>query len=157
MKRFDIEVAGGCQCGLVRYRATAVLDNAHLCHCRMCQKAVGGLFAALVAAPNDALSFTRGEPATFRSSNHVERGFCAACGTPLFFRADGSGRTNLTMGSLDNPAAFPPKEQAGVEARVPWWFELNDNAQDETTEAGLGAKAVAAIRQSSRQHPDHET
>lgn len=48
-----------------------MLDNAHLCHCRMCQKAVGWLFAALVAAPNDALAFTRGDPATFLSSDRV--------------------------------------------------------------------------------------
>jgi hypothetical protein len=134
-----------------------MLDNAHLCHCRMCQKAVGGLFAALVAAPNDALAFTRGSPATFRSSDRVERGFCAACGTPLFFREEGSGRTNLTMGSLDHPSAFPPKAQTGVEARVPWWRDLNDRAPNETSEVGLGPDAITSIRCSNRQHPDHDT
>ena len=70
MERIDLTVTGGCQCGAVRYRATQMLDNAHLCHCRMCQKAVGNLFAALVAAPNDALEWTRGTPAAFRSSRH---------------------------------------------------------------------------------------
>ena len=30
-----------------------------------------------------ALSWTRGQPASFRSSSLVERQFCAACGTPL--------------------------------------------------------------------------
>ena len=40
MKRYDFLATGGCQCGAVRYRATAMLDNAHVCHCRMCQKAV---------------------------------------------------------------------------------------------------------------------
>lgn len=108
MERVGITVTGGCQCGAVRYRATAMLDNAHLCHCRMCQKATGGLFAALVAAPNDALSWTRGTPATFRSSAHVDRGFCAACGTPLFYRGD-TGRTNLTIGSLDDPFRHAPR------------------------------------------------
>jgi len=123
----------------------------------MCQKAVGGLFAALVAAPDDALAFSRGVPATFRSSDHVERGFCAACGTPLFFRADGSGRTNLTMGSLDDPAAFPPKTQSGIESRMPWWREIDRLAPDETTDAGLGQAAATAIRTSNRQHPDWDT
>jgi len=150
-------VTGGCQCGAIRYRATTMLDNAHLCHCRMCQKAVGGLFAALVAAPNECLAFTRGTPATFRSSDHVERGFCPECGTPLFFRAVESGRTNFTMGSLDQPEAFPPKTQTGVESRVAWWRVLNDLAPGETTADGLGADASTAIRQSNRQHPDHDT
>jgi hypothetical protein len=60
-----------------------MLDNAHLCHCRMCQKALGNVFAALVAAPRDGLSWTRGEPKRFFSSEHVARGFCGDCGTPL--------------------------------------------------------------------------
>jgi hypothetical protein len=150
-------VTGGCQCGEIRFRATAMLDNAHLCHCRMCQKAVGGLFAALVAAWDDDLAFTRGTPATFRSSDHVERGFCANCGTPLFFRAVQSGRTNLTMGSLDRPEAFPPKVQAGIESRVTWWQAVNEIAPDETTFDGLGQAASTAITRSSRQHPDHDT
>ena len=51
MNRLDITVTGGCQCGALRYRATAMLDNSHLCHCRMCQKATGNIFSALVAAP----------------------------------------------------------------------------------------------------------
>ncbi len=133
-----------------------MLDNAHLCHCRMCQKAVGGLFAALVAAPNEALVYTRGKPATFCSSEHVERGFCSECGTPLFFKCDGAGRTNLTMGSLDDPAAFPPKGQSGVESRVSWWADIKNIAPDETTEAGLGQCATDSVRRSNRQHPDHD-
>ena len=34
-------ITGGCQCGAVRFRA-AGLGRASLCHCRMCQKALGG-------------------------------------------------------------------------------------------------------------------
>ena len=51
MKRYAMEVSGGCQCGAVRYHATEMLDNSHICHCRMCQKAAGNIFIALVAAP----------------------------------------------------------------------------------------------------------
>ena len=50
------KVTGGCQCGAVRYAASGTLDNAHICHCRMCQKAVGNyLHAALAGAPNARL------------------------------------------------------------------------------------------------------
>ena len=48
MERIETIVTGGCQCGAVRYRADAVLDSSHICHCRMCQKAVGNFFAALI-------------------------------------------------------------------------------------------------------------
>lgn len=47
MKRIEGVVTGGYQCGAICFRATATLDNAHLRHCRMCQKAVGNAFAAL--------------------------------------------------------------------------------------------------------------
>lgn len=45
MKRLEMSVTGGCQCGAVRYRADAMLD---ICYCRMCQKAMGNLFALLL-------------------------------------------------------------------------------------------------------------
>ena len=156
MKRIETEVSGGCQCGAVRYHASAMLDNAHLCHCRMCQKAVGNLFAALVAAPRDALVWTRGEPAVFRSSAHVARGFCRDCGTPLFFDYVEGGRVNLTIGSLDEPARFPPTGQVGIEGRMPWFDGLAALPGEQTTEAAMPDDA-AAIRASNRQHPDHDT
>ena len=48
MEQIATQISGGCQCGAVRYHATAVLDTSHICHCRMCQKAVGNFFAALI-------------------------------------------------------------------------------------------------------------
>jgi len=154
--RIDTRISGGCQCGAVRYRATAMLDNAHLCHCRMCQKAVGNLFAALVAAPRDALTFTRGTPALFHSSAHVARGFCRDCGTPLFYDYVEGGRVNLTIGSLDEPARFPPATQMGLEARMPWFEMLCLLPELGTTEATMPEDA-AAIRASNLQHPDRDT
>jgi len=76
---------GGCQCGAVRFRVEGRLRNVSICHCRMCQKAFGGFFAPLATAPEDGLVWTRGAPKHFRSSNHVLRGFCGNCGTPLTF------------------------------------------------------------------------
>ncbi|WP_196259113.1 GFA family protein [Pelagibacterium limicola] len=156
MDRVDIEVSGGCQCGAVRYHATQMLDNSHLCHCRMCQKAVGGIFAALVAAPDEKLVWTRGEPAVWRSSEHVERGFCANCGTPLFYRDVNNGRTNLTIGSLDNPGDFPPHANSGTENMVGWFQTIPTIEDDGATEADREDWA-AAIKASNNQHPDRDT
>ena len=72
---------GGCQCGAVRFEVTGPLGQASICHCRMCQKAFGSPFALLVTVHD--LEWTRGEPKRFRSSNKVERGFCAECGTRI--------------------------------------------------------------------------
>lgn len=159
MKVIEIEASGGCQCGEVRYHATQMLDNAHICHCRMCQKAAGNVFMPLVAAPREALHWTRGRPAVWRSSEHVERGFCANCGTPLFYNGLNSNRINLTIGSLDHPEQFPPRDQHGTEGRLPWFAGLAglpDKGATGTTEAAAAAWAEA-IRLSTRQHPDHDT
>jgi hypothetical protein len=148
--------AGGCQCGAVRYRAAHVLDSSHICHCRMCQKASGNFFAALVGVPRAAMEWTRGAPTLFASSDSVARGFCNQCGTPLTYDYHASKHLNITTGSLDDSSALPPKMQFGIEARMPWFGTLAALPDDGPTEKTMTG-AVAAIRASNHQHPDHDT
>lgn len=155
-ERIDVTASGGCQCGAVRYRASAMLDTSHICHCRMCQKAAGNFFIALIGIPKDALTWTRGTPATFRSSEQVERGFCRACGTPLYYDYAGSRHLSVTTGSLDNPAGFPPRVQFGTEGRMPWFDALPALTEEGTTEETM-SDLVDAIRATNHQHPDHDT
>ena len=115
---------GGCQCGAVRYALYQEPDHADICHCRMCQRAVGNLFmAAAGGVPLDDFAWTRGEPARFLSSAIAERLFCAACGTPLGFRYLERPSMTVTIGSLDEPARVRPTKQIGVESRLPWLDE----------------------------------
>ncbi len=116
-----LAVAGGCQCGAARYRAVAEADKAYWCHCRMCQRAVGGPAAAFVNVAKADLVWERGEPASYRSSPIGRRGFCAACGTPLTFDYPDSPRIDLTLGSLDEPAMFRPTSHFGAESWVEGW------------------------------------
>lgn len=155
-QRLDMAMSGGCQCGAVRYHAAAFLDTSHICHCRMCQKAVGNAFAALIGVPRDAFTWTRGQPASFASSDQVERHFCAACGTPLTYSFHASRHINVTTGSLDNPAAFPPHMQFGIEAQLPWFASLAALPEEGTTEQTM-AGIAPAIAASNHQHPDHDT
>jgi hypothetical protein len=156
MDSYPMSVSGGCQCGAVRYHTEEMLDNSHICHCRMCQKAVGNIFAALVAAPRDAIVWTRGEPSRFRSSEHVDRGFCAKCGTPLFYDDVTGNRVNFTIGSLDHPELFPPHANTGNEARVSWFETLLSIEHGGATEDDRDAWA-SAIKATNHQHPDHDT
>lgn len=157
-KRIEGKWTGGCQCGAVRYRLTARLDNAHICHCRMCQKQVGGPFMALVASLREDFSWTRGKPAMFKSSAHVDRGFCADCGTPLTYDETTSPHVNFSIGSFDDPATIAPNGQVGTESRMPWFADLADLPnRGETGTYGDDAGWADAIAASNRQHPDHET
>lgn len=156
MKRIETQASGGCQCGAVRYHVTAVLDTSHICHCRMCQKAAGNFFIALIGVPRDAVAWTRGSPATFNSSDKVARGFCRDCGTPLTYDYTESRHINLTTGSFDDPAQFPPRVQFGREARMPWFADIGSVPDEGTTEEMM-ADVATAIRASNHQHPDHDT
>lgn len=151
-------ISGGCQCGAVRYRATLPLKDPHLCHCRMCQKAVGNYFVPLASVKRAAFEITRGEPAWFHSSGPVRRGFCRDCGTPLFFETVGFDGMNITLGSLDDPAAVPPVSTYGVEAKMPWLAEAVERGGRTTEEEEyLDGQRVRDIAATNRQHPDRDT
>jgi hypothetical protein len=143
-------ITGGCQCGAVRYACEA-LGKASICHCRMCQKALGGYFGPFGVARG--LVWTRGEPKRFQSSNTVRRGFCADCGTPLTYEYGDT--VDVTLGSLDDPAAFPPLLQIGLEGRLPFFASLPDLPVRTAAQNDQYAAAYAAIV--SHQHPDHDT
>jgi hypothetical protein len=148
-----VEYSGGCQCGAVRFHVTGMLDDASICHCRMCQKAFGAYYAPLVSTRGAALVWTRGTPARYQSSNLVARGFCAQCGTPLTYEApDGVA---LAAGAFDDPAALPPHIQYGVEGRLPFTDSLHA-LPARRTEQDIAAQAFLS-RIVSFQHPDHDT
>jgi hypothetical protein len=145
-------MTGGCQCGAVRYALYAEPTEASICHCRMCQKAFGNYVAPLTGVPLKDLAWTRGEPGLFRSSDQVERGFCRECGTPLFYRYLGRDKITITIGSLDDPARVKPREQIGIESKVPWLEEAL-GLPGKTTEENA-ADALAGMK--NLQHPDRE-
>jgi hypothetical protein len=135
-------ITGGCQCGAVRY-ALAEKPGTEFCHCRMCQRATGGVFAALTAVPKQSFAWTGGQPSFFASSTVAERGFCAACGTPLSFAYLGGPRMNVTVGSLDDPELAGPNEgHFAAESRLSW-VPVCDGAP----EARLDALEGSPVRQ----------
>ena len=145
-------VTGGCQCGAVRYRLDVVPTGTHICHCRMCQKASGGPFIASVLTSSFVV--TRGALSTFKSSEIAERGFCAACGTPLTYRSFPGNFVIVTIGSLDDPDAFAPHTQYGAESRVSWLATALAAPETELSD-WFKRKGIASV--GNRQHPDRET
>ena len=154
--RIPVDLTGGCQCGAVRYRLSERNDNAHICHCRMCQKAMGNYFAPLVSVDRRAFTWTRGTPARFRSSANVDRGFCSACGTPLFYEDVTGTHITITLGSLDDPDLVPPVTLDGIQGEMPFFSALHQ-LPDTGVTGSDDPDWAAAIAASNRQHPDHET
>jgi hypothetical protein len=142
---------GGCQCGAVRYALYAPLEKSHVCHCRMCQRAVGGLFAALVGNPPEHFAWTHGTPAYFDSSSLARRGFCSACGTPLSFKYHTpTARMYVTIGSLDRPESAPIEKQFGIESRLPWVKFCEDVPAERTGESAAAQEFLAGMRSHQR-------
>lgn len=144
-------ITGGCQCGAIRYRADRLVQ-AVLCHCRMCQRAVGHAFGATAWA--DGVEFT-GERTMFSSSNAAQRGFCQTCGTPLSFQINNSPKVWVTLGSLDDPSAIEPSLHYGVESRLDW-AEFNDGLPCEAINPG-GFYESTPNGITSYQHPTQST
>ena len=147
-------LTGGCQCGRVRYALSIVPADVSVCHCRMCQKAVGGPFIVLALVHPDQLSWTRGKSAQFRSSTIATRLYCADCGTPLAYVNDDSGDVELTTGSLDEPERAVPTRATGNESRLPWLGALPSLPAQTTQEIHAARKQRPIV---SFQHPDHDT
>ena len=144
---------GGCQCGAIRFCVTGDLNDASICHCRMCQKAFGAYYASLVSTRGAVLEWTRSEPKQFQSSNVVRRGFCADCGTPLTYEApDGVA---VAAGAFDDPRPLAPWVQYGVEGKLPYVDDLPALPQRLTEEDEAAAAGRAGVV--SYQHPDHDT
>jgi hypothetical protein len=142
--------SGGCQCGAVRFRV-ARFGRSSICHCRMCQKAFGSFFGALVTAHD--LAWTRGEPVRFASSNLVKRSFCADCGTPLTYEYDGG--VEIAVGALDDPAVAPPTIQVNPADKQPFFDGLSSlPTRPEGAEPTMEAFKARVI---NYQHPDHDT
>lgn len=148
-----VELTGGCQCGAVRFRASERNDNAHICSCRMCQKAMGNYFAPLVSIRREALVWTRGVPARFRSSADVDRGFCAACGTPLFHEDVTGTHVSVTLGALDHPELVPPATRDGIQGEMPFFHALH-TLPDTGVTGSDDPEWAAGIAATNRQHPD---
>lgn len=144
---------GGCQCGAVRFRLEGQPGTSSVCYCRMCQKASASHALALVSVGDDGMTWTRGEPSWFQSSNAARRGFCSACGTPLAYDApDGLA---LSVLAFDDPDAVAPTIAYGVEAKRPWCDAIPALPERQTLEDPDAVSFLKTLV--SFQHPDHDT
>jgi len=120
--QMEPDLTGGCQCGAVRYAITAGPAKSTVCHCRMCQRATSNAFAPLCEVMTDTVTW-QGVPAIWASSRECERGFCATCGTPLFYRGISRDTFEIMAGTI-TAFAFRPTANHGVESRVAWLANL---------------------------------
>lgn len=94
---------GSCLCGAVRFTVEGDLAAPTACHCTKCRKHTGH-YEAGTDVKRSALTVSGEENVTwFWSSEKVRRGFCAICGSSLFFDPPQRDWIGIYMGAFDTP------------------------------------------------------
>ncbi|MGK2927883.1 MAG: GFA family protein [Lysobacterales bacterium] len=95
---------GSCLCGAVTFEITGPHGPIEVCHCVQCRKWTGHFFAN-IEVPRDSVAVQGEEHISwYHSSDRVRRGFCATCGSTLFFDPLDKNTHNwigIAMGALD--------------------------------------------------------
>ncbi len=98
-------LAGGCQCGAVRYAISGTPVNLYICHCRECRKQSASAFGISLFVRREDFRLTKGE--TKRWSRATDSGrtlhcaFCPDCGSRLWHESAEDEIVSVKGGSLD--------------------------------------------------------
>ena len=140
---------GRCLCGMVRYEAMPpTLFFAH-CHCRWCRAAHGAAFVSWVGIGADRFRVVAGEPELrwYQSTAHSRRGFCARCGTTLFFASTlCPGEVHVTRASLAGGIDREPQLHCFFDQHVDWAEPGDDLPRHDSNSPGLSKFRVVPPR-----------
>src|SRR5688572_19533142 len=97
---------GSCLCGAVTFEVSGALPAPDACHCKNCRKH-SGHYLASADIPRSVVTI-HGEQHVrwYHSSEKVRRGFCATCGSTLFFDPLDRQKHDwiaISMGAFDTP------------------------------------------------------
>ena len=155
----DVRLTGGCQCGAVRYAIHEAPYQVGVCHCRMCQKAVGAPFFATLHGEEGEL---RGDP---RRAGSVQE--LAEDGARLLPRLRHAALQQLDRQrrhpSGDRPRSTIPRRSSPNSrsasrraCRGPTRFPALKAMTTDDIFKGYEA-LLAEIKSTNHQHPDHDT
>ena len=80
-----------------------------VCHCGECRRWSGHVWAATAVDPQDLTIAEQGALSWIdspESESHARRGFCAECGSSLFWDAPGDETISIAAGALDLPTGL---------------------------------------------------
>ena len=100
---------GGCFCGAVRYEVTGKTTGVTYCHCSKCRRWHGHV-GAYTAVDRDAFWLTETRGLKWHTvSPTVRRGFCAECGSSVFFDESPERKMGICAGTFDEPTGLREK------------------------------------------------
>jgi len=120
-----IEAKGHCLCGEVEIKTLFMSPDVGACHCSMCRKWGGGPLLA-VDCNADVTFSGENSISVYSSSDWAERGFCAKCGTHLFYRLKQNGQYIVPVGLFDGVESVNFDHQIFIEEKPEYYSFVNE-------------------------------
>ena len=122
---------GSCLCGAVRYEIDGPFNMMVNCHCSMCRKEHGSLFATFAAAPLAGFRWIAGEDniTEYASSANGKRGFCRTCGSATPTLMPQMDMVVAPAGNLDGDPGVRPQMHIFADSKAPGYLISDDLPQ----------------------------
>jgi hypothetical protein len=113
-------LTGGCLCGAARFTLPGPAGDITACHCDQCRKLSGQYSASFDAAEATLDWQSRHSVAEYATPGGGRRGFCATCGSSLYFRA-ADGAFSVEAGCIDGATGGRLAEHIFVAGKGDWY------------------------------------
>jgi len=114
---------GSCLCGAVGFHASLPSNWVAHCHCTRCQRAHGAAFVTWVGMQAERVDVKDPGRALrwYQAPTGASRGFCGACGSPMFFISPAyPGELHIARALFTTPVDREPESNAFFSHRVLW-------------------------------------
>ncbi len=118
-------VKGSCLCGQICFTVDGALSDMTHCHCSMCRKIHGSLFATYLAVSDFHYTSDTEQIQTYQSSKGFTRAFCKCCGSVLP-ESNTEDSSYIPAGLLDDDPGIRPAAHIFVESKSDY-YEIHDN------------------------------
>jgi hypothetical protein len=135
-------IRGRCVCGAVRWSYEEPFTAMLYCHCSICRKHHGTLFAAVVAGPLSTFHWRAGTEkiATWQSTERGKRSFCSVCGSKVPTVNHQARQVYMPAGALEGEVGIRPQMHLFVGSKSPA-FRIHDGLpQHDAYPPGWGAR-----------------
>ena len=123
---------GSCLCGDVRFEITGELRDSIACHCIQCRKTSGHFVSATAVAKDDFKIISDKSLKWYQSSHRAQRGFCANCGSSLFWDQASRDKMGIMSGTIDGDTGIQTSSHIYVSKKGDY-YDLDDDLPKHVT------------------------
>jgi len=118
-----------CNCGAVKFEINGDILGSSFCHCGQCRRQSGNYWASANLRPSD-LKITRQDGLKwFASSEFAKRGFCAECGSNLFWKHNDEDQISVSLGAFELPTGVSVQKHIFVADKGDYYVISDDLPQ----------------------------